>query len=65
MLQMFAAFLFTLGTMSLVLNCTKNIVAEKETRIKEYLKIMGASNAMQWAAWSVYYRAWTFFLECR
>jgi ATP-binding cassette subfamily A (ABC1) protein 3 len=54
-LQLFSSLIFTLGTMYLVLNSVRAVVTEREYRIKEYMKIMGASNFMQWTAWTFYY----------
>ena len=54
-LQLFSSLIFTLGTMYLVLNSVRAVVTERECRIKEYMKIMGASNLMQWTAWTMYY----------
>ena len=31
----------------------KNIVYEKETRLKEVMKAMGLSNAVHWVAWTI------------
>lgn len=55
LLQFFAVFFFMFGTMLLTADSIKNVVSEKETRIREYLKLMGANSSMQWAAWSAYY----------
>ena len=54
-LQYFCSTLTALGTLSLVLSAVRAIVDEKETRIKEYVKIMGATNSMQWFSWSLHY----------
>lgn len=55
MLNFFSCLLITLGTLQLVLSCVGSIVEEKELRIKEYMKVMGATNFMQWMSWLVYY----------
>ena len=54
-LQFFAASLTTLGSLILVLSAVRSIVDEKETKIKEYIKVMGANNSTQWMAWSFHY----------
>ena len=39
---------------------SKELVAEKQTRLKESMKMMGLSNWMHWAAWFI--KVMAFFL---
>lgn len=44
-----------MATLVLSLSAVQGVVIEKETRIKDYMLTMGASNLMQWLAWYLYY----------
>lgn len=41
-----------------------NIVSEKESRVRESMKMMGLSDASYWAAWFTYYLAVTTVITC-
>ncbi len=53
-LLLMLSFLFT------ALNITREIVHEKERRLKESMKMMGLYNAVHWAAW--YFKCFVFLL---
>lgn len=44
-LFMVIAWVYTVGMM------TKDIVYEKEKRLKEFMRVMGLSNLVHWSAW--------------
>lgn len=57
-LQMSFPMTFLLSFMSIALELTKDIVVEKELRLKEVMKIMGLKDWMNWCAWFLYSFGW-------
>ena len=54
-LQSFIVFMIMTSYIRLAFNVAKNVVTEKETKIKEYMKTMGTGTYIQWFAWFVHY----------
>ena len=54
-LQSFIVFMIMTSYIRLAFNIAKNVVTEKETKIKEYMKTMGTGTYIQWFAWFVHY----------
>jgi ATP-binding cassette, subfamily A (ABC1), member 3 len=52
-LQFMLPMIFMISFISPVASLTKNIVLEKERRLKEYMKMMGLKNWLHWMAWFI------------
>lgn len=57
-LQIFFPLNFLLSFLSIALELTKDIVKEKELRLKEVMKIMGLRDWMHWCSWFLYSFCW-------
>lgn len=53
--QLFLVFLVMIAYIRLVISIAKHLVLEKETKIKEYMKTMGAKPLVQWLTWLIHF----------
>jgi ABC-type multidrug transport system ATPase subunit len=63
LLQFFGMSLQVLGTLFLILSAVRAPVDEKETKVKEYMKVMGSTNLCQWLSWIAHYTIVTLIIS--